>query len=411
MIPIDLRWLSSAVCVALIFSFVTVARWIPVEAAEPTAGLHGFETDPQWEGFRNRLLPAKLPRVEQSFGHRNSNFAGGAAAGEIGGTIQRATVPATYAREIPKLTLRDKLSASGKLAVTGAEGGSGALVGWFNQNSRGWRTPNSLGFRIDGNGGKYWLFYEYGTRRHETGGSGAFEGDRYQTTKTKPFRADGTVHEWKLDYDPDENEGHGVLTFTVDGKTWEPVKLPPGHKESGAEFDRFGIWNVQIPGAPLEHYLDDLVVNGQKFEFGSDPGWVGVGNDVKTEERMLRPFHDFGFSKSRHAGGELGEIGGIIFRDEKPAYYAAQIEPLNLDMELRASGKVALLAAASDSGTQFGWFDAESKSGKHDSEYQSRQKNYLSIMVEGPSRIGHYFRPAYSTQTGSGLLAGPETYG
>lgn len=370
-----------------------------------------FRADPNWEGFRNRLLPAKLPKIEQNFGYRTTNHAGGTLAGEIGGVIQRASIPATYARAIPKLTLDDRLTASGKFVVNQAEGGSGAMVGWFRHDSRGWRTPNSLGFRIDGNGGKYWLFYEYGTRHHQTGGGGAFEGDRYQTTQTKPFPAGNTVHEFALDYDPAANEGHGVLTFTIDGKTWEQVKLPPGHQEDGAEFDRFGIWNVQIPGAPLELYLDDLVVNGEKLDFTNEPKWIGSGNHVRTEERMLRPFHDFGFTNTNNAGGETGEIGGTIFRDEKPSYYAAKTERLSLDNELRASGKISLNAAASDSGVMFGWFDSESKRNKEDAEYVSRQKNYLALVVEGPSRVGHWFRPAYSSKQGTGLQAGPETYG
>jgi hypothetical protein len=373
--------------------------------------VHEFQADPQWEGFRNRLLPKKLPIVKQDFGYRESHFANGSGPGEIGGLVQRSSLPAYYAKAIPKLTLNDKLSASGKLAVTHAEGGSAAMIGWFHQSSRGWRTPNSAGFRIDGNGGKYWLFYEYGTRSHQTGGGGAFEGERYQTTPTKPFPADGTVHTWALNYDPEENDGHGVLNFRVDDKDWLPVPLPPGHKEDGAEFDRFGIWNVQAPGDILEFYIDDMIVNGERYEFASDPNWIGSGNTDEFEERIIRPFHDIGYSRSLHAGGSPGEIGGTIFRDEQPAYYAAKTELLNLDRELFASGKISLTHATSDSGVFFGWFDSTTKRNKEDPEHQSRQKNYLAILIEGPSRIGHYFRPAYSTSTGSGLFAGPDTYG
>jgi len=396
-------------CLALL-----APAWIAPRAwgQTPQLPLHDFAADPQWEGFRNRLLPEKLPAVKQEFGYRSSHHARGKGAGEIGGLVQRATRPAWYAREIPPVTLNDRLSASGRMAVTRADASSGALVGWFNHASRGWRTPSSLGMRVDGNGAKYWLFYEYGTRNHQTGGGGAFEGDRYQTTSTKPFAADGTVHTWSLNYDPDGNDGLGILTFEVDGKTWEPVKFGTGDKEEGTVFDRFGIWNVQIPGESLELYLDDLVVNGEKFEFGNDPGWTGEGNLAEHEERLLRPYHDFGFSPTRLAGGRPGEIGGTIFRDEKPAYYAARTEePLGMDVELFASGKVSLTEAASDSGAFLGWFDSDSKRSKNDAEYDSRQKNYLAILIEGPSRIGHYFRPAYSTRTGGGLLAGPENYG
>src|SRR4029079_399446 len=97
-----------------------------------------------------------------------------------GGWGQSSVTPATFAKAIPVRTLNDRLAASGSFSVMDAQGGSGMMFGWFNDNSRGWRTPISLVFRIDGNGGKYWVFYEYGTRGWFTGGGGCFEGEQYQ---------------------------------------------------------------------------------------------------------------------------------------------------------------------------------------------------------------------------------------
>jgi hypothetical protein len=57
------------------------------------------------------------------------------------------------------VTLGQKLRASGRFAVTRDDGGSGALVVWFRHDSRGWCTPNLLAFRVDGNGGKYWILF------------------------------------------------------------------------------------------------------------------------------------------------------------------------------------------------------------------------------------------------------------
>src|SRR5262249_40239835 len=153
--------------------------------------------------------------------------------GEIGGWIQRSLTPAWLAKAIPTRTLNDKLSASGKFAVSRDEGGSGVLFGWFNQTSRGWRTPNALVFRLDGNGGRYWVFYEYGTRHWLTGGEGCFEGDRYQTTVTKPFPADGAAHAWSMAYNPNGADGKGLITFILDGKSYH-VALAPGHQADGA---------------------------------------------------------------------------------------------------------------------------------------------------------------------------------
>jgi hypothetical protein len=150
-----------------------------------------------------------------------------AQRGEIGGWIQRSLTPASFAKVIPTRTLNDRLSASGKFAVTRDDSTSGTLFGWFHETSRGWRTPNLVVFRLDGNGGKYWVFYEYGTRHWLTGGGGCFEGDRYQTTPTKPFKADGTTHTWSLDYDPAAADGNGLMTFVLDGKVY-PQPLARG---------------------------------------------------------------------------------------------------------------------------------------------------------------------------------------
>ncbi|MEX2285929.1 MAG: hypothetical protein WD648_02495 [Planctomycetaceae bacterium] len=360
-----------------------------------------FDTDPGWEGLRNRLLPPRPPVVKQHFGYARTNLAGGRGAGEIGGTIQRSSTRAWYAKSIAEVTLNDRLTATGQFAVTRADSSSGMMFGWFNETSRGWRTPNSLAFRIDGNGAKYWMFYEYGTRNWRTGGGGAFEGDRYQTTETPPFRADGTVHRWSLSYDPRLKEQPGVLTFQVDDRRYTQ-EVAPEHKADEATFNRFGIWNVQIGGESLDVFFDDLVVNGERESFDADPQWMGAGNEVEFTERVIRPLHDFGYSGTNHACGKPGEVGGIIFRDERPAFYAGACVPLTLDDELQASGRLAFLQAGSDSGICLGWFNASAKREKNTPEHEDRQRSYVAVMIEGPSRVGHYFRPAYSTATGAG---------
>lgn len=380
---------------------VSAARY---GAAQDGLKRDDFADDPRWDGFRNRLLPEEPRYTRQDFGFRSTNLAGGKAAGEIGGRVQRSTTLAKYAAIIPQRTLQDRLSASGKFAVPHAEGGSGVMFGWFHETSTGWRTPNSLALRLDGNGGKFWVFGEYGTRNRMTGGIGAFEGDRYQTTPTKPYLADGAAHDWSLDYDPRGADEDGIVTFRIDDRKYSfPVALE--HKADGAELNRFGIWNVQTFGDQIEVYLDDLVVDGQRFEFNADPNWEGRGNDADFIERVIRPYHDFGYSLTRHAGGEAGEIGGTIFRDEHPAYYGAEVSELSLDDELRASGRLAFVEGGADSAVAIGWFDHESKRTHDVPEYKVRTANYLGILLEGPSRAGHYFRPAYSTSQRGGLIA------
>ena len=372
----------------------------------PTASAQqSFDRDPGWEGFRNRLVPEKAKVTRQYFGYRATRKAGGKEPGEIGGRVERSITPAYYAKPIETKSLNDRLTASGRFAVHQDESSTGTLIGWFNDKaSRGWRTSNSLAMRIDGNGGKYWVFFEYGTADWMTGGMGCFEGEQYQTTKTKPFPADGTPHDWSLVYDPGGGGGAGLVTLTLDGREYR-LPLGEGHKARGATFNRFGVFNQQTTGGGMEVYFDDLVVNGESFPFDDDPKWEGVGNDVEFEDRSLRPLHDFGFSMTRFAGGRAaGEIGGLVWRDEPPAYYADQVGPLSLDDRLSASGKVAFTGAGSDSAVYFGWFDAASKRVDLPAGAGFPQKNFLGVMVEGPSRVGHYFRPAYGCSDGEGAF-------
>lgn len=396
----------------MLFVFVSSLCPEPVFSEELlTQRTENFAKDPGWEGFRNRLLPDPLPTVKQQFGHRSTNFAGGVAAGEIGGRVQRSITPATYFMPVKTLTFEDPFTASGRFAVRNCEGGSGIMIGWFHDSSRGWRTPNSLAFRIDGNGGKYWVFYEYGTTHGKTGGAGCFEGERYQTTKTPPFKADGTAHRWELSYDPRAADGLGAMTLAIDETVYPPVELTAEHRKDGIALNRFGIWNVQIAGAQSEIYLDDLKINDVSMTFDSDPGWKGEGNQVEFEDRIKRPHHDFGYSVTSLIHQEPGELAGVIFRDERPAFYAVPSGKLSLDDPLEASGKFRMESAAADSGFCLGWFNAETKRNKATAEYQERATDYVAAMIEGPSRIGHYFRGAYSTSKGGGMIDGEDVSG
>ena len=52
-----------------------------------------------------------------------------------------------------------------------------------------------------------------------------------------------------------------------------------------------------------------------------------------------------------------------------------------------------MLRASADSAVLIGWFNSETHIG-------APPKNFVGIMVEGPSRIGHYFRPVYANAEG-----------
>ena len=351
-----------------------------------------------WESFRSRLRPENVSPITQNFGWSATRRAGGEASGEIGGRIQRALKRCRYAMHLAEtLTLDKAISAQGTLAVTDDEGSSGALIGFFNESSEGWRTPNSLAFRVDGNGGNYWLFFEYGTRNGKTGGMGVFEGERYQTTKTRPFDADGTMHTWQLNYDPMAGD-YGMLNFQVDGKDYS-IELTKEARSDGAQFNRFGLWNQQTTGNGLELWIDELFVQGKPASFDSDPKWISENNRSTFQPAAVRPFHDYGFET------DAKSIRGVIWRDETPSYCAKPIARLTLKQPLRASGRIRLNQAAADSGLYLGWFDSETKRKNDHPEHERRQRNYLALHIEGPSRVGHYVRPGYGTQTGRGRNA------
>ena len=191
----------------------------------------------------------------------------------------------------------------------------------------------------------------------------------------------------------------GRARFELDGKEYAQPLLP-GHKADGAIFNRFGVFNHQTTGNGMEVCFSGVSLQGKPLE--RDAHWEGKANHVEFEDRVLRPLHDFGYAPPDSASGGKGRIGGIIWRDERPAYYADRIGRLTLQDELFASGKVCFSNAGSDSGVYLGWFDSASKTNKALSDGKAPQQNILAVLIEGPSRIGHYFRPAFRDRNGNG---------
>jgi len=71
---------------------------------------------------------------------------------------------------------------------------------------------------------------------------------------------------------------------------------------------------------------------------------------------------------------------------------------------LFATGKIAFHGAGSDSGVYLGWFNSASKTNKSVSDHNAPQTNFLAVLLEGPSSVGHYFRPAYGTAGGQVVI-------
>jgi hypothetical protein len=150
-------------------------------------------------------------------------------------------------------------------------------------------------------------------------------------------------------------------------------------------------------GGAATMYFDDVEFNGQPQDFSKDPEWIAAGNRVTFEDREQTGAHDIGFSPdTAFAGGRPGETGGGLWRSGDYAYYADRVGPLNLNHRLEARGKVKLVTAGPDSDIFLGWFSSASKN-----KEPSAIGNFVGIHVGGPTRVGHYFIPTFTTAKGT----------
>jgi len=94
-------------------------------------------------------------------------------------------------------------------------------------------------------------------------------------------------------------------------------------------------------------------VRTQSFE--ADPGWEGYNNHIVPQAPKTVK-QDFGYSATTSAGKDKGEVGGTVWRDSKPAWYAMQVAPKTLSDRLSASGTVAITETQGSSGIFLGWF-------------------------------------------------------
>jgi hypothetical protein len=373
-----------------------------------------FDKDPEWEGVNNRSATPAARIVQQNFGYSRTANAGG-QAGEIGGQITAAAERAWYARKIEAKTLDDVLTASGRLACKGRQ--FHVLIGFFNTRTvNEWRTPNTVAIRLLGRGDVFYAYVEYctGTWRAGADSPGGFATVRDKESakaRLRGFRT-GAALEWTLRYDPKGNKGGGAVTVTLGGET-AVCHLGQGHRADGATFDRFGLMPVLKSAAGSgEVWLDDVTVNGAKDDFAKDPGWEGIGNRRRYQTTDVRPRFDFGYTPTRHAGGRAkGELGGLIFRGDcrykdRMACYGDRLATLGLDKPLRASGKVAMRRGVSDSTVLLGFYHSQDSMEVNKSQSSGWPKGFLGVAVEGPSREGFFFYPAYRLRGGGQASAG-----
>jgi hypothetical protein len=223
-----------------------------------------FSHNPKWTGLRNRSsYETKGVRPWFDFGFSPTNYARGAAQGEIGGMIYRGDCRyperlGSYGARLKTLTLDRPLRASGKVAMRRGVTDSTTAIGFYNSvhsvavnDSQKFTVPRDfLGIYIEGPSRDGFFFYPVCRNQLEDVAS------RYPDNSPQ-IMPDGTSHDWTLVYDPTAAQGNGRITVTLDGKS-VGIDLTPGLKANGAVFDRFGIVTPWIDGNGQEVYFDDL---------------------------------------------------------------------------------------------------------------------------------------------------------
>src|SRR5688572_14012372 len=124
---------------------------------------------PNWEGINNRSQAFEPKKVTQDFGYSPDTSHAGGAKGEIGGRLQPCGEKAYYGFRLPKpLDFNSTITAEGRLHVV--RGGGHCMFGFFNTNTMNeWRTPNTLGLRINTRGDTFDCHLEYCTRLWRAG--------------------------------------------------------------------------------------------------------------------------------------------------------------------------------------------------------------------------------------------------
>ncbi len=369
-----------------------------------------FDRDPNWDAHNNRARSPAPREVRQDFGYSNTNHCGGEKPGEIGGLVTPTAEPAYYARRISPATLNSRLTAAGTLNCPGRN--FHVLLGFFNSETvNEWRTPNTIVIRLYGRGDVFYAYVEYCTSRWRAGGDspGGFatvsDSENPEKKRLRGFPSQQN-HRWSIDYDPAASGGRGKITVSI-GEQKAVCELDAGHKADGATFDHFGLLSIpkHYDGGG-EVWFDDIAINGEADDFSQDPKWDALGNRRTYLTNSVRPRFDFGFSDTRFAGGAgQGELGGVVFRGdnrypERMAYYGDRLDPLTLARPLRASGKVGLRRGVSDSTTLIGFFHSKKSVEVSPSQDSGWPVNFFGVAIEGPSREGFLFYPAYRLSAG-----------
>ena len=161
-----------------------------------------------------------------------------------------------------------------------------------------WRTPNTLVLRINPRGENYHCHLEYCSSkwRAEAGVVGEIiRGERLRPVEIPS----GKSYAFDLKYEPPAADRKAAFTLKL-GEWTARCEIVPEHFADGATFTHFGI--LPIPktwDSPGQAYLDDVTINGARFDFSFDPNWDSLNNRRYYLSADTRPRFDFGFKIGR----------------------------------------------------------------------------------------------------------------
>ena len=237
---------------------------IHVDDVEYLGKREDFSKDPQWDQSGNRrTYEASDVGGAHHFGYSETNHAGGAKAGEIGGTFWRTDKWGYYAEKIEPLTFDDRIEARGKVKLVVGGVDADMCFGWFRSKGDGAgegedrapnRTGDFLGIKVGGPTRIGHMFVPSFTVN---------ENVRGQPDKG-PVMRPGKACDWSIVYDPSANNGNGAITATLDGES-TTLNLKPGQrtKMKDARLDHFGMFAIGPGGQIVKIFLDDLQYTGR----------------------------------------------------------------------------------------------------------------------------------------------------
>jgi hypothetical protein len=417
-----------------------------------------FTRDPHWEGMNNRIIADNCPTIHQDFGWAALGKQG-ANSGAISGTVWRSRTPAYYAMKVGPLSFDSELSASGLISVPPANRMDGFYFGFFNAARQEWRPWSSLAVRIgeirshnpesaevivdymsqgwkaggytvglmpvDGKPHRWHLKYEPNTivpadwtdpplrdyigtgRRPELevfrlakAAEPAITVEEVRNRLNAAAKLGLIIYQerrgvgWEVRKDTKNLKGR--ILFQIDDATEQAHFMDVSIRNEPATFDRFGVFNFQLPGGPTSFSLSDLAVNGKKVDLSHDPNWEGHGNRETFVESDFHAKQDFGFSRTNYAGKAPGEVGGTFWRTEPidplHAYYADDVGQLTLEDTMSFSGQIAFTAGGTDAGMMFGYFNEKDATAElKEPESGAPMPQTMVLAIEGPTRIGYQF--------------------